>query len=49
MEDVYSICPKCGKSQVDNDGFGVLDCEECGYCAHPSRTDGVCDICGDSP
>jgi hypothetical protein len=42
-----SDCPNCGQSQIDMDGFGVLRCESCGYCAHPSRTGNVCDICGD--
>lgn len=42
-------CPKCGHEQVDLDGFGVLHCDACRYCAHPMRTDGVCQICGDGP
>ena len=45
-----SQCPRCRKWVPDLDGFGVLNCPECGYCAHPCRsTDGAgvmrCDIC----
>ena len=45
-----SECPKCGAAQTDLDGFGVVRCDKCGYCAHPSET-GIpggwkCDICG---
>ena len=41
-------CPKCGKTQTDMDGFGFLACiPGCGFCTHPSRTDGVCGICGE--
>lgn len=39
-------CPKCSRLQVDRDGFGVVHCEHCGYCAHPSITAGKCDLCG---
>ena len=39
-------CPACGTWQDDLNGFGVLRCETCGHCAHPSLTDGVCDVCG---
>ena len=38
-------CPKCHALHEDHDGFGVLHCEACGYCAHPSATDGKCDLC----
>lgn len=39
-------CPGCGAEYEDFDGFGVLHCNLCGYCAHPSISDGVCDYCG---
>lgn len=39
------ICPSCGAVSKDFDGFGVLACELCGYCSHPSITGGICDIC----
>jgi hypothetical protein len=38
-------CPRCGNWQDDFDGFGVLYCQSCHYCAHPSVTDGQCDLC----
>lgn len=31
-----SICPRCQREQADYDGFGVMLCESCGYCAHPA-------------
>ncbi len=46
-------CPKCGAWVPDYDGFGVLfhlrpeHKDGCGYCAHPSTTDGKCGICGE--
>lgn len=46
-------CPQCRVELPDFDGFGVLAHTKpayqdgCGYCSHPSRTDGVCGICGD--
>lgn len=46
-------CPRCGAMIEAHDGFGVLahvkpgDPDGCGYCTHPSRTGGVCSICGD--
>ena len=40
-----ATCPHCRAPQADYDGFGVLYCERCGYCAHPSLTDGVCELC----
>lgn len=46
-ETPESQCPKCGEWVEDLDGFGVLHHPACGYCSHPSRTDGVCDLCGD--
>jgi hypothetical protein len=39
-------CSKCKAEQNDLDGFGVLYCEHCKYCAHASSTDGKCDLCG---
>lgn len=39
-------CPQCGAEQEDFDGFGVVHCEACGYCIHPSCTNGICGICG---
>lgn len=49
-EQPQSQCPKCRGWQDDYDGFGVLHCEACGYCAHPSASGDdagnmVCDIC----
>lgn len=40
-----TTCPKCGHLEDDHDGFGVLYCEYCGYCTHPSITDETCDLC----
>lgn len=42
-------CPKCGEEYDDFDGFGVLYCEECGYCTHASITDRICDFCHKEP
>jgi len=45
-------CPKCGELQQDFDGFGVVFCESCGYCVHPSwsfnesRKRFACEVCG---
>ena len=64
LDDYPTVtCPKCGREQVDMDGFGFLACIPfnipvsiaekhgvipcCGYCTHPSITDGVCGICGE--
>jgi len=41
-----ATCPKCKVEQPDLDGFGVLYCEACGYCLHPTMTDRKCDLCG---
>lgn len=38
-------CPRCGAEQADLDGFGVIHCESCGFCCHPSITGGTCDLC----
>lgn len=50
---VWVECPQCGTQQEDLDGFGVLHCDYCGYCTHPSATGTghpddplVCDMCG---
>lgn len=49
MEDEIVIieCPRCGAEQEDFDGFGVVHCEDCGYCTHPAATDNICEICGE--
>ena len=46
-KEIIVECPRCGAEQEDFDGFGVIFCEACGYCKHPSFTGGVCDICGE--
>ena len=51
MTDAYPTvtCPKCQSVQIDMDGFGFLACiPGCGYCTHPSLTDDVCGICGET-
>lgn len=44
-------CPSCGAPEIDFDGMGCVACprdpKRC-FCPHPSTTDGVCGICGDS-
>lgn len=40
-------CPRCKRWHDDYDGFGVLVCTDCGYCAHPSATNGKCDLCSE--
>lgn len=45
-----SMCPRCHAWQPDLDGFGVLKCDHCDYCQHPSTTPRpaggwVCDLC----
>jgi hypothetical protein len=47
VEYPRALCPECGDDTEDLDGFGFVACTVCGYCTHPSRTDGVCGICGD--
>lgn len=44
-DGVFVRCPCCGVEHEDMDGFGVLTCEMCGYCSHPSVTGGRCDSC----
>jgi hypothetical protein len=39
-------CPCCPATQTDYDGFGVLKCDECGWCSHASAQNGVCGLCG---
>ena len=39
-------CRKCHAEQPDLDGFGVLYCEACGYCMHPTCSEGKCELCG---
>ena len=39
-------CPRCKDEHEDDDGFGVLYCDKCGFCQHASLTGGVCDFCG---
>jgi hypothetical protein len=41
------VCPGCGASWPDLDGLGFVACPNCGLCTHPSRTGGVCGLCGD--
>lgn len=44
-------CPKCGLWEDDFDGVGILAHTRpafpngCGWCSHPSITDGVCGLC----
>ncbi len=49
--DDYTVpqatCPQCGAMVDDHDGFGVLHCHRCGYCAHPEYLDELCTICGE--
>jgi len=40
-------CPRCGAGGEDLDGFGFVHCPACDYCTHPSRTGGVCEVCGE--
>jgi hypothetical protein len=39
-------CPQCGAERKDLDGFGVLHCDACGYCQHPSVNGTTCGLCG---
>lgn len=45
-ENPTAQCPNCKVMHVDYDGFGVLYCDACGYCKHPSVTGAKCDLCG---
>lgn len=54
MSDYARPCPRCGEDVEDLDGFGVLahvGPDGCGFCTCPSKSGGVCSICGstDSP
>lgn len=40
-------CPRCEHEQYDFDGFGFVRCGSCWYCSHPSRINGMCELCGD--
>ena len=48
-ENADLVCPKCGATGEDFDGFGTLVCprDPACWCSHPSRTGGVCGLCGD--
>jgi len=47
-DDLPSVtCPRCGAEGEDLDGFGFVHCPACDYCTHPSRTGGVCEVCGE--
>ena len=41
-----TVCPRCGHSEPDHDGFGMLYCDKCGYCEHASVNFGICGFCG---
>lgn len=42
------VCPRCGSEMPDYDGLGVVaHVPGCGYCTHPMRTGGRCEICGE--
>jgi hypothetical protein len=45
-EPRQTACPRCGALYYDYDGFGVLHCSLCGWCAHASTEEGVCTMCG---
>ncbi len=51
IEQPTMLCPRCGTEYEDYDGLGVLHCERCGYCKHPSASFEnkimTCDICGE--
>lgn len=46
LEIPTAICPQCGAVYDDYDGRGVVECDECGYCAHPVIYRGRCVACG---
>lgn len=40
-------CPECKVFSRQEEAFGFLYCESCGYCTHPSDCpDNACVICG---
>jgi ribosomal protein L37AE/L43A len=43
------ICPQCHIETIDYDGFGVLHCDNCGYCTHAAQSGDPlkCDVCGE--
>ena len=45
-----TVCPNCSRKALDYDGFGLIHCQRCDWCSHPTRSykDGlwICDICG---
>ena len=45
-EQLFVRCPKCDYKHEDFDGFGVLYCDQCGFCTHDSVTNDRCDFCG---
>jgi hypothetical protein len=45
-EQAEMVCPKCKHAKPDFGGFGMLHCEVCGYCTHPSYYEGRCGLCG---
>ena len=47
-DPVIVLCPSCKHEHEDHDGFGVLYCERCGYCAHASISNEQCDFCRSS-
>lgn len=46
LETPIMECPQCHAEQEDHDGFGVLYCEQCGYCVHASVDGDICGFCG---
>lgn len=42
-------CPSCGTWYRDVGGFGVIACDVCGWCSHPTMTGYRCDACGRIP
>lgn len=41
-------CPQCGVDVPDYEGASEIYAHEaCGFCSHPSQTDGACTMCGE--